>query len=498
VKLPSVDRFDSLPDAVLADLRAGLRHASFGQPVIDQIEAILPGAPGGVRLPILRNQLHRRTEPGLRMALLLTYGGALDRAEIDSFFGSPAVESLLAAGLLVPHQDRLRFPFRLVPLEPLWVLADDVLDQPGSVMPPGPTTGLLVRVMPRECGGTVLDVGCGPGSLALVAAARGASRAIGTDINPRAIVMARLNARLNELAAEFRTGDTFEPVRGERFDLVVSQPPFIMRPDDVEEIQFLHGGPRGDSVTLGVLRGAAAALTPRGECLVLADIALRADEEVGPYLAGELREAGLDVLALDTAGLAPDMHAVLYAKHATETTGPEYLKEVQRYLAHSEGQGIRAYRQTLIVARRAAPDARELRLTPLPVRDLAAATSAVRATLWRSIEGSCDSDTDLLRRCVRVAPDAEWMSIRGAPEGEQREHRVRFGPAWPALEQIVTDEGLMLSSLLERSPDVATAISGYAELCEATPAEVRAPLLAYIRQSLLGGMLVFAENGRVS
>jgi len=188
---------------------------------------------------------------------------------------------------------------------------------------------------------------------------------------------------------------------------------------------------------------------------------------------------------------------VLYAKHGTQETGPEYVKDVQRYLQHRERQGIRALRQLLLAGRRAPPDARELTITPLPARELSAATPAVRERLWSSVWGAKAPDADLLRRRVRVAPNAEWMSIRDAPEGDQREHRVRFGPAWPAQEQIVTDEGLMLSSLLERSPDVATAIAGYAELCEATPAEVRAPLLAYIRQSLLGGMLVFEENGHV-
>jgi release factor glutamine methyltransferase len=83
---------------------------------------------------------------------------------------------------------------------------------------------LLADLVPEQAG-DVLDVGCGAGTLALVAASRGARRAVGVDLSERAIELARFNARLNGVAAEFRAGDLLAPVRGEAFDLVVSQPP---------------------------------------------------------------------------------------------------------------------------------------------------------------------------------------------------------------------------------------------------------------------------------
>ncbi|MEO5616732.1 MAG: methyltransferase [Candidatus Eisenbacteria bacterium] len=496
--LPTVEGFARLADPVITAMREALVRGGFHPEVIDRIDGIAEGAAGHVRLPLVRGRLHRSSETSMRLALLLTFGGALARREVEGWFGPEPVAALLEAGIFAQQGTQVRCPFRVVPFESLWVLADDILDQPDSVMPPGPTTQLIVRIMPERCAGSVLDFGCGPGGMALVAAARGAERAVGTDINARAITMAVFNARLNWLPAEFRTGDGFEPVEGERFDLIVAQPPFIMLPDDVDEIRFLHGGPRGDAVLLKLLRGTAAALTPRGEALVLSDIALREDEEVGRYLSDKLGATGLDVLVLHLAGLPPETHALVYALHGSIDAGPEYVKEVQKYFAHLERQSIRSFRHALIVARRAAPDARELTLTPLPVREILALTPAVRERLHAGVSGSRLPDAGLLDRRVRVAPHAEWLSIRNAPEGDQREHRVRFGAGWPALEQIVTDEGLMLASLLERSSNVAEAIDRYAEICEATPAEVRAPLLSYIRQSLLGGMLVVEENGHGS
>jgi release factor glutamine methyltransferase len=81
----------------------------------------------------------------------------------------------------------------------------------------------------------VLDMGTGSGVCAIFAA-RYARRVVAVDINPAAIRCATINARLNHLEhrIELRHGDLFDPVRGERFDLVVFNPP------------FLRGAPRND------------------------------------------------------------------------------------------------------------------------------------------------------------------------------------------------------------------------------------------------------------
>lgn len=73
----------------------------------------------------------------------------------------------------------------------------------------------------------VLDLGCGSGIGSVFAARRGA-RVIAVDVNPEAIRCVRLNAILNcvDDKIEPRYGDLFGPVQGERFDLVLFNPPF--------------------------------------------------------------------------------------------------------------------------------------------------------------------------------------------------------------------------------------------------------------------------------
>jgi release factor glutamine methyltransferase len=92
------------------------------------------------------------------------------------------------------------------------------------------TSGVVLDALHGEAvpaGATVLDLGTGSGVLA-VAAARTARSVVAVDINPAAVRCARVNALLNEVEdrVEVRHGDLFDPVAGERFDVVLCNPPF--------------------------------------------------------------------------------------------------------------------------------------------------------------------------------------------------------------------------------------------------------------------------------
>src|SRR5690606_7683158 len=100
----------------------------------------------------------------------------------------------------------------------------------------GLTIGSAVR--------SVLDLGTGCGIQAMHAA-RHADRVVATDISARALEIARLNAELNGIRnIEFRPGSLFEPVAGERFDRVVSNPPFVITPraGGVPAYEYRDGG----------------------------------------------------------------------------------------------------------------------------------------------------------------------------------------------------------------------------------------------------------------
>ena len=88
-------------------------------------------------------------------------------------------------------------------------------------------TRILVEAMPIPCAGRLLDVGCGIGVIGLVAAVESPGLDVTlTDVNPRATMVAARNVERMGLGnVRVLTGSLYEPVEGEMFDVVVSNPP---------------------------------------------------------------------------------------------------------------------------------------------------------------------------------------------------------------------------------------------------------------------------------
>ncbi|MEU0383373.1 HemK2/MTQ2 family protein methyltransferase [Streptomyces chartreusis] len=111
---------------------------------------------------------------------------------------------------------------------------------PPGVYAPQEDTELLADALsdePLPQGAEVLDVGTGTGALALEAARRGL-RVTAVDVSRRAVWAARVNAARAGLPVRVRHGNLFDPVRGESFDLVLANPPYVPAPSGT-------GGPRG-------------------------------------------------------------------------------------------------------------------------------------------------------------------------------------------------------------------------------------------------------------
>lgn len=127
-----------------------------------------------------------------------------------------------------------------------------------AVLIPRPETEILVEAaLLRSQAGTdcaILDLGTGSGCIALaIASERPTARVTAVDASAAALDMARDNAKSLGVQAEFLLGDWFEPVRGRRFDLIVSNPPYVAAGDPhlgrgdlrFEPGQALASGPDG-------------------------------------------------------------------------------------------------------------------------------------------------------------------------------------------------------------------------------------------------------------
>lgn len=143
----------------------------------------------------------------------------------------------------------------------------DLIVPPG-VYAPRSDTALLAEHLPRA--DHVLELCTGTGALALTAAARGAGRVVAVDRSARAVLAARANARLHGLDVDVRQGDLYAALDpGERFDLIVANPPYLPAPRVARPDPRWDAGEDGRAVLDRILAGAPARLRPGGTLAVV-------------------------------------------------------------------------------------------------------------------------------------------------------------------------------------------------------------------------------------
>ena len=129
----------------------------------------------------------------------------------------------------------------------------------------GASATLAGLIVPRDVD-RALDLGTGCGIQAMHVA-RHARHVVATDISRRALDFAAFNSALNLIdGIEFRLGSLFEPVAGETFDHVVSNPPFVITPrlEGVPEYEYRDGGMEGDDLVASVVGEVGRHLAPGG------------------------------------------------------------------------------------------------------------------------------------------------------------------------------------------------------------------------------------------
>jgi release factor glutamine methyltransferase len=233
---------------------------------------------------------------------LLAFALGVERMQLYLDFDKPVTEAERAVFReLVRRRGRERVPVaQLVGRKEFWSLPLRVTP---AVLAPRPETETLVTAVldllpDPETQARVLDLGTGSGAVALaIAHERPRARLVATDISPAAVEVARGNAEALGLAERIRLleGSLFEPVQGESFDLIVSNPPYVaesQRPSlppelDHEPPGALFAGPDGLAVIGPLLREVGAVLAPG------AALALEIAPEQASCVAGWCREAGL-------------------------------------------------------------------------------------------------------------------------------------------------------------------------------------------------------------
>ena len=478
-----------LSDEVCAAVRARLASSGYTPDLLAEVEAVAPAQLDAVRLPLVHWWLERKDGTGAVLARLFAYLSTLTRAEAERALTAPVLGALEAVGVLRERGGEIESTFRLMPLEGLFVLSDPPDAIEDTVMGPGITTLDLVRLVPRAPG-TLLDVGCGAGTLALLAAARGSKRAVGVDLSERAVSLSRFNARLNGVPAQFHAGDLLEPVRGERFELLVSQPPYVVQPEGIDRTTYLHGGPRGDELAVRFTVEMAQALAPRGRALLLFDTA-PAKEPLHRRLRKALGDAPVDLVALLAPGPSADLQAVGYASLEDASLGDRYREAVRQYRGHIEGLGGGTFSRALVVLD--ASDRPGGRFdVQLPVGGLGTLDAQRLETFLSGLALASADEERLLTASVRLAPEARLVEERTADRlgGGEPLRSVRFEKRALAVDREISEAGLFLFGVLQECASVAEAVPRFAEACGDAPEDVRRMVLDFVREGLCRALLV--------
>lgn len=268
----------------------------------------------GKKLPVL---LHRAGGGGPLEVLvrLFVLGTAVDATAAHGALAPLPPSWWADRGLVRIDGDQVQAAVQLRCFQEL-VVAFDFRRRTNGLLPPDYVMGIgassltLAGLTVRRPGHTVLDLGTGSGFQAFLAA-RHSERVVATDRNPRAVEMARFNAALNGLdRVDCREGDLFEPVAGEAFDLIVSNPPFIISPENV--YYFLHSGMAGDEVCRTIAGQAGAYLRPGGYCQFLANWAVVGGEDWRDRLRGWFEGTGCDAWVLRRGSQPPDEYASVW------------------------------------------------------------------------------------------------------------------------------------------------------------------------------------------
>jgi SAM-dependent methyltransferase len=477
-----------LPDDTCAALRARLQAMDFSPKRLGEAEDILPQIYfNSGRVPVVRWRLARRGDPAAQLLRLFSYGDTVTVAEARGALGDALYEALRGA-LVEEHAEAVRARFQVTPFHDLWIVADERWVDEDAAMGATATTFRLSRWLPDEVTGTALDVGCGAGSLALLLARRGA-RATGTDVNPRAIELARFNARLNGLEAEFIAGSLYEPVAGRRFDRIVAQPPYVSQAPGLADVKILYGGAFGDELALRFVAEAPTALAPGGQGLFMFESAVRKGAPLHARLGPMLQGTPADLVLLTHQGPPADLEAVLFAAQDEPELGTEYVHSLRRRWDHFQALGVEEFQSVLAVVRgHAAGAARDGAVLASRVGNFRQGGVAALAEFLAGAELLRASDAALAAATLSLAGGAVWHEER-RPGADEAQRTLVF-PNGIAARREVSEAMYALLSYLDGSDSVAEAIARYAALCEVAAESVRAQVLAFTREMLGAGVLV--------
>ena len=457
--------------------------------------------------------------------LLWLLGETVERAQLDAALPRTGTEGLLELGLI--ERGRIFGTFRAaVDLRPygaddgaagtegnpngdLWVASDLGSHQRPGVLRRDHVLGIgqaslsLAQLTVRTPVDRALDLGTGCG-IQTFHLLRHADHVTATDISERALGFTRFNLMLNATQLDIdpdqpderfslRLGSLLEPVTGEKFDLAVSNPPFVITPrtgTETESDRFTYrdGGMAGDGIVSALVSGLGEVLRPGGTAQMLGNWEIPAGEEEN--WSARIRQwvpQGTDAWVIQRETLTPAEYAEMWLRDAAQGRDrEEYAAAYAGYLQDFASRNVGSVGfGSLWLRRRRKPDAEPLqRFEEIthPVEQPVGPhlEAAVRRFDWVSTR------TDLASAHLTVADDVT------------EERHQRPGAEHPGVILLRQGAGLRRTNLM------STELTGFVSACdgELSVGQITSALAALLDRSdpefgagLIGEVRNLVEDG---
>ena len=375
-----------------ADLRRDLEATGWG---VDSVHHLLGDAADAalrreIRLPALR-ALHRVLDedraagatpnPTAVLTVLFMLGQSVSVAELDAALRRTRTRGALAMGLveLVPDAAPAPRVRALVDLRPheardgagdvRWWIASDLGElATGAPLAPDHVLGIggaglaLAALTPRRPVAAALDLGCGCGIQTLYLL-RHADRVTATDVSERALAFTAFNAALAAVGPdrlELLAGSLLEPVAGRRFDLIVTNPPFVLTPPAVREagLPLMEYRDAGRPVLPGLVAGLGEHLGVGGAAVVLGNWEHRRGRDWRRDVAAWVPD-DLDAWVVEREAQDPVEYAALWLRDgglAPERDLPRFEAALEAWIADFEARGVEGVGLGYLIVHRPDPD----------------------------------------------------------------------------------------------------------------------------------------------
>ncbi|WP_241702453.1 DUF7059 domain-containing protein [Leifsonia shinshuensis] len=496
-------------------LRSDLRAAGFTVDGLTGLwgESASAALSRGRRVPAERALAAAAPGPLGTLAALFVLGRPVPRTDAAEALPALGVAGAVELGLVragesvAPAVDLRPYAFvdSVGPAE-WWIVSDLGELALGGALPEDHVLGVggasltLSGLMLQRPVRSALDLGTGCGIQALHAS-RHAQRVVATDISERALRLAALNAELNEIdGIEFRLGSLFEPVAGELFDHIVSNPPFVITPrvEGVPAYEYRDGGMVGDALVAAFVAGCGAHLSPGGVAQLLGNWEYHGTGDALDRVRGWIDDAAqpLDawVIERDTEDAA--QYAETWIRDGGTRPGtPESDRLENAWLDDFEAREVREVGFGYVLLRRAdgLPTLRrfERRHGSLGANEAGLGVHLDACLAAHDAQAALDDDALAALR-LTVAPDVTeerhlWPGA-DAPTAILLRQGGGFGRV------VSADTGLAaLVGACDGELSVGAIVAALAQLLEVDEAALRADLLPAVRALLSDALLTLPE-----